>query len=131
QGSRVPDHGSHDLRADGQGRRGAVSHDHRERWRDRRSRRLMALYLLEELLAVAEALSAAGSAPRHSSATRGCASCCRGRDIWAERVIYRYADREIVVVSREGLVTMKRLAGRTQDLADIARLEGNADDEEA
>jgi len=91
----------------------------------------MALDLLEELLAVTEALSAAGIEHRHSSATRGCASCSRGRDTWAERVIYRYADREIVVVSREGLVTMKRLAGRTQDLADIARLEGNADDEEA
>ena len=37
----------------------------------------------------------------------------------------------IVVVSREGLGTMKRIAGRTQDLADIARLEGHADDEEA
>ena len=43
------------------------------------------------------------------------------------RVIWR--GRPLAVVSREGLVTMKRIAGRPQDLADIAKLEGTEDEE--
>lgn len=49
--------------------------------------------------------------------------------VWASRVRYRLGDREIVVVSREGLATMKQIAGRPQDLVDLARLEGRATDE--
>jgi hypothetical protein len=33
------------------------------------------------------------------------------------------------VVSRDGLLEMKRIAGRPQDLADIARLTGESDEE--
>ena len=51
--------------------------------------------------------------------------------VWAGRQTLRAGDRAIVVVSREGLAMMKRLAGRRQDLADVAKLEGNDDDEEA
>jgi hypothetical protein len=35
----------------------------------------------------------------------------------------------IQVVSREGLIAMKQLAGRTQDLADIEALERGTNDE--
>lgn len=52
-------------------------------------------------------------------------------EVWAGRLAYRFRDREVVVVSREGLVMMKRIAGRPQDLLDISRLEGQADDDEA
>jgi len=41
-----------------------------------------------------------------------------------------WAGQPLWVVSREGLVQMKRLAGRTQDLADIERLLGETDDQE-
>ena len=51
--------------------------------------------------------------------------------VWAARQTVRAGDRSIVVVSREGLAMMKRLAGRRQDLADVAKLEGNDDDEDA
>lgn len=47
--------------------------------------------------------------------------------IWSSRVRYQLPSREIVVVSREGLVTMKTIAGRPQDLADVARLQGTED----
>jgi len=43
---------------------------------------------------------------------------------WAERESYEWAGSPLRVVSRAGLVAMKRLAGRAQDLADIERLEG-------
>ncbi|MBZ0236198.1 MAG: nucleotidyl transferase AbiEii/AbiGii toxin family protein [Deltaproteobacteria bacterium] len=49
--------------------------------------------------------------------------------VWADRVELVVGSRRIAVVSREGLATMKRIAGRPQDLADLAALEGNADDE--
>lgn len=50
----------------------------------------------------------------------------------AKRVGFDILDagaRRLSVVSREGLATMKRIAGRAQDLADLARLEGTDDDE--
>lgn len=50
--------------------------------------------------------------------------------VWAGRVELPRRDGTIWVVSREGLATMKRLAGRPQDLVDILRLEGNDDGEE-
>lgn len=40
--------------------------------------------------------------------------------VWRDRCRLRVGDREMVVVSRSGLATMKRLAGRAQDLADLA-----------
>jgi hypothetical protein len=52
-------------------------------------------------------------------------------DVWAGRVVVMIGERKMVVVSRDGLATMKRLAGRPQDLADLAILEGTADDEQA
>jgi hypothetical protein len=47
--------------------------------------------------------------------------------VWATRGVFAWRDREIRVVSREGLVLMKRLAGRDQDLLDAKLLE-DADD---
>lgn len=51
-------------------------------------------------------------------------------EAWAGRLRYRFRERDLVVVSRDGLVMMKRIAGRPQDLLDIAKLEGTDDDEE-
>lgn len=42
--------------------------------------------------------------------------------IWAGRETTRWRAKDLVVVSREGLIEMKRRAGRLQDLADIERL---------
>jgi len=44
-------------------------------------------------------------------------------DVWATREAIDFLGRKLFVVSREGLIKMKRLAGRPQDLADIERLE--------
>ncbi|CAN5615140.1 hypothetical protein BH24ACI3_BH24ACI3_06290 [soil metagenome] len=46
---------------------------------------------------------------------------------WSSRVRLPYLGREISVVSREGLVFLKRRAGRPQDLADIHRIENEED----
>ncbi len=48
---------------------------------------------------------------------------------WDSRQTLVLGDRKIVVVSREGLIRMKRDTGRTQDQADIERLEGMHDNE--
>jgi len=50
---------------------------------------------------------------------------------WASREVYEWAGRRVTVVSREGLVEMKMLAGRPQDRADLARLSGADDPEDA
>jgi hypothetical protein len=42
--------------------------------------------------------------------------------VWAEREAFEWRGRIIPVVSLEGLATMKRLAGRHQDLADLENL---------
>jgi hypothetical protein len=52
-------------------------------------------------------------------------------DVWATRLVATYRERTIHVVSADGLVTMKTLANRPQDLADIAALQRGTDDEEA
>jgi hypothetical protein len=52
------------------------------------------------------------------------------QSVWDTRVVGGFRGRDIVVVSREGLVTMKRIAGRDQDLVDITALE-TPDDQEA
>lgn len=44
------------------------------------------------------------------------------REIWAGRQKIGWKEGETYVVSRQGLIQMKRLAGRTQDLADIEKL---------
>ena len=44
-------------------------------------------------------------------------------DVWATREGIDFLGSRLWVVSREGLIKMKRLAGRPQDLADIERLE--------
>lgn len=43
-------------------------------------------------------------------------------DVWRDRQKILWGDREIWVVSLEGLARMKRLAARTQDLADLEAL---------
>lgn len=44
-------------------------------------------------------------------------------EVWADRVSVSLEGGRVWVVSRAGLVRMKALAGRDQDLADIRRLE--------
>ena len=44
-------------------------------------------------------------------------------DVWESRIEREFVGEAIAVVSREGLIKMKRQAGRPQDLADIERLE--------
>jgi hypothetical protein len=50
-------------------------------------------------------------------------------EVWSARIRVGSRDRELWIVSREGLATMKRMAGRPKDLLDLAILEGTADDE--
>lgn len=44
-------------------------------------------------------------------------------DVWETREEIGFLGNKLSVVSREGLIKMKTLAGRPQDLADIERLE--------
>jgi hypothetical protein len=44
------------------------------------------------------------------------------RAVWYNRERHQLQDRTLQVVSREGLATMKRMAGRPQDLADLSQL---------
>ena len=48
-------------------------------------------------------------------------------DVWETREEIDFLGNRLSVVSREGLIKMKRLAGRPQDLADIERLENEED----
>lgn len=50
-------------------------------------------------------------------------------DVWNTRVIVEWETRRVPIVSRDGLLIMKRLAGRPKDLLDIAALEGPSDDD--
>ena len=50
-------------------------------------------------------------------------------NVWDSREVIWWEGRELTVVSRDGLLEMKRIAGRPQDLADIARLTGESDEE--
>ena len=45
-------------------------------------------------------------------------------EVWENRETYELEDLPIDVVDRNGLITMKRFAGRLQDLSDIENLEG-------
>lgn len=51
-------------------------------------------------------------------------------EVWASRIRLPWRGRQIVVVSRDGLAKMKRLAGRPIDLRDIDVLEGNDQSDE-
>lgn len=44
-------------------------------------------------------------------------------DVWNTKETIDFLGRKLSVVSREGLIRMKTLAGRPQDLADIERLQ--------
>lgn len=48
-------------------------------------------------------------------------------DVWAGKTEMILANRKYSIVSRGGLIKMKNLAGRPQDLVDIERLENEAD----
>jgi len=48
--------------------------------------------------------------------------------VWSGRTAFEIDGRKMVVVSRDGLITMKRLAGRPQDLVDLAVLAGTTGD---
>ena len=45
------------------------------------------------------------------------------KDVWANRQLIEWEAGETWVVSREGLIYLKQISGRLQDLADIERLE--------
>ena len=45
------------------------------------------------------------------------------RDVWEDREVYELDDVPLTVVSAAGLIAMKRVAGRHQDLSDIEHLE--------
>ncbi len=46
------------------------------------------------------------------------------KEVWENRETYELENLPIDVVDRKGLITMKRIAGRLQDLSDIEHLEG-------
>lgn len=48
-------------------------------------------------------------------------------NVWQTRESIEFMGEQLFVVSRAGLIEMKRQAGRPQDLADIDRLENETD----
>lgn len=50
------------------------------------------------------------------------------QDIWDSRVQANWEGGKLSVVSREGLIALKKLSGRPQDLADISALAEDSDD---
>jgi hypothetical protein len=44
-------------------------------------------------------------------------------EAWPDRMVTKFADQPVAVLSKEHLIQNKRAAGRTQDLADIEKLE--------
>ena len=44
-------------------------------------------------------------------------------EVWKSRETYELDDALVTVVSVDGLITMKRIAGRIQDLSDVEQLE--------
>ena len=46
-------------------------------------------------------------------------------DVWQTKEKLIWQDRELWIVSREGLIKMKQLAGRPKDLIDIDRIEND------
>jgi hypothetical protein len=51
--------------------------------------------------------------------------------VWSSREVFDWQGQRIQVVSREGLATMKRLAGRRIDLADLEQLGFSVEDGDA
>jgi hypothetical protein len=47
----------------------------------------------------------------------------RDAEAWPARLLTRFADQPAAVLSREHLIKNKRATGRTQDAADVERLE--------
>ncbi len=45
-------------------------------------------------------------------------------EAWPARVVTKFADQPVGVLSRKHLIQNKRASGQTQDLADLERLEG-------
>ena len=50
----------------------------------------------------------------------------RTRQVWADRKRVTWAKGTISTVSREGLIELKKLSGRPQDLVDIQRLQNES-----
>ena len=50
------------------------------------------------------------------------------QQVWDSRVRANWEGGTLSVVSREGLIALKKLSGRPQDLADISALMEDADD---
>jgi len=48
------------------------------------------------------------------------------QDVWKDRETYDVDKTAVTVVDRSGLITMKKIAGRHQDLSDIENLEGTS-----
>jgi len=48
------------------------------------------------------------------------------RQIWQKRETVRWQHGAISTVSREGLIQLKKISGRLQDIADIERLENES-----
>ena len=46
-------------------------------------------------------------------------------EAWADRLMLKFADQEVCVLSKEHLIKNKLAAGRTQDLADVEALKRN------
>jgi hypothetical protein len=49
------------------------------------------------------------------------------RDVWNARVKASLESGRLTVVSKEGLITLKKMSGRPQDIADIAALQEDTD----
>jgi hypothetical protein len=47
-------------------------------------------------------------------------------EAWPDRMLTKFADQPVAVLSKEHLIQNKRAAGRTQDLADVEKLEGRS-----
>ncbi len=47
-------------------------------------------------------------------------------EAWPDRLITKFADQPIAVLSKQHLIKNKRATGRTQDLADVERLLGRS-----
>ncbi|CAN5611340.1 hypothetical protein BH20ACI4_BH20ACI4_06030 [soil metagenome] len=45
------------------------------------------------------------------------------KEVWQNRKIFKWNRGKVFAVSKEGLILMKKISGRLQDLADIERLE--------
>ena len=48
------------------------------------------------------------------------------KEVWQNRKLFKWNRGNVFVVSKEGLIFMKSISGRLQDLADIERLENES-----